>query len=378
MTKQTNIDVDFSFEGNLSKLAEDYNAIDLSGNYTSFPVPEIIEEKVFAYLKTTTGNAPTEGTFQLRNALSEYISKKYFKSYCPVNEITITAGATQAIFTAIASTVKEGDEAIIFEPSYESLSTAIEISGARPIFIKIKDGENPIDWSEVQKAITTRTKLIIICTPHNILGRVLSSDDMENLQKLINGTKIRVISDESLAEIVYSDSASSSATFYPKLTDNCFVVGSLSLSVGVPGWKIGYCLAPKALMDKFRKVQRAVINSVNNPFQLALADYIARYNNLFPNIELLERNRNTFRDILKDSKFKILPNAGGSFQILNYSAISTVKDTEFVEMLIKEHGVAATPLSTFYHDKTCKQQIRINLAAHLDKLVEAANRLKKI
>lgn len=378
MTKQTNSEVDFSFVGNLSKLAEDYNAIDLSGNYSSFPFPEIIEEKILAYFKSVTGYSPSEGALQLRTALSEYISKKYFRTYCPMNEITITAGATQAIFTAIASNVKEGDEAIILEPSYESLSTSIEMCGARPIFIKIKDSENLIDWNEVQKAITTRTKLIIVSTPHNILGRVFTADDMENLQKLINGTKIRVISDESLSEIVYSDSLAASATFYPKLADNCYIVGSLSQSLGVPGWKIGYCLAPKALMEKFRKVQRAVVNSVNHPIQLAMADYIARNSSLFPNMVLLERNRNAFLQILKDSKFKILPNAGGYYQMLNYSSISNLKDIEFAETLIKEQRIATTPLSIFYHDKTCKQQIRVNLAANYDDLVEAANRLAKL
>jgi len=378
MTKQTNSEVDFSFEGNMSKLAEDYNAIDLSGDFSSFPFPEILEEKVLAYLKSVTGNAPAEGTFELRYALSDYISKKYFRSYNPADEITITAGGTQAIFTAIASSVKEGDEAIIFEPSYNNYATAIEICGARPIFIKLKDAENPIDWSEVQKAITTRTKLILICTPHNILGRVLTADDMENLQKLINGTKIRVISDESLSEIVYSDATASSAAFYPKLADNTFIVGSLSHSLGVPGWKIGYCLAPKALMERFRKIQRAVVNSVNHPFQLAIADYIARYSSLFPNMELLEKNRDAFVEIIKDSKFKILPSSGGSFLILNYSPISTIKDLEFAEMLVKEHGVAVTPISLFNHDKTCKQQLRINLAVKHDDLVEAANRLAKL
>lgn len=378
MTKQTNIDVDFSFEGNLSKLAEDYHAIDLSGNYLSFPFPEIVEEKLYTYLKANIGNAPSEGVLPLRVALSEYISKKYFKSYCPESEITITAGATQAIFTAIASSVKEGDEAIIFEPSYESLAGAIEICGARPIYIRMKDSESHIDWNEVQKAITPRTKLIVICTLHNILGRAFTSDDMEHLQKLINGTKIRVISDESLAEIVYSDSVSTSAAFFPKLTDNCFIIGSLSQSLGVPGWKIGYCLAPNALMSKFRRVQRALVNSVNSPFQFAIADYIARYSSLFPNLELLEKNRNAFQGIMKDSRFKLLPNAGGYFQILNYSAISSSKDIEFVEFLLKEHGVAVTPLSIFYHDKNCTQQIRINLGARFDNLVEAATRLKNI
>lgn len=378
MTRQTNFDVDFSFEGNMSKLALEYNAIDLSGNYLSFPFPEILGEKAFAYLKSVTGNAPSEGTIELRNALADFITKKYFRNYCPQNEITITAGATQAIFTAIASSVKEGDEAIIFEPSYDNYATAIEICGARPIFIKLKDAESSVDWAEVQKAITTRTKLIIICSPHNLTGRVFSSDDMENLQKLINGTKIRIISDESLADIVYSETSASSATFYPKLADNSFIVGSLSHSLGVPGWKIGYCIAPKTLMDKYRKVQRALVNSVNHPFQLAIADYIARYSTLFPNMELLERNRNAFQEILKDSKLKILPSNGGYFQILGYSAISTSKDIDFIELLARDYGVAAAPMSVFYHDKICKQQVRVNLGVGYDDLVEAAHRLSKL
>lgn len=378
MTKLTNTEVDFSIEGNLSKLAEEFRAIDLSGNCPLFPFPEILEEKVLSYLKSVTGNSMSEGAPELRYALSDYISKKYFRTYNALSEITITAGATQAIFTAIASTVKEGDEAILFEPSFDNYSTAIEICGARPIFIKMKDGDNPIDWNEVQKAMTTRTKLIIVCTPHNLNGRALSSDDMENLQKLINGTKIRVICDESLAEIVYSDSMASSATFYPKLADNSFIVGSLSHSLGVPGWKIGYCLAPKLMMDRFRKIQRAVMSSVNHPFQLAIADYIARYKNLFPNIELLERNRNKFQEIIKASKFKILPTSGGYFQILNYSAISNLKDVEFAEMLIKDYKVAVSPMSIFYHDKVCRQQVRINLAVNYDNLVDAANILAKL
>ncbi len=378
MVRQLNIDVDFTVEGHLQQLAQDNNAIDLSGNYSSFPFPQSMEEQILAYMKSVTGYAPAEGAHPLRAALSEYISKKYFRRYCPVNEITITAGASQAVFTAIASSVKEGDEVIIFEPSYPSLAMAIGICGARPVFLRVKEGDSLIDWAEVQKAITTRTKLIIIFTPHNILGRVFSADDMENLQKLISGTKIRVISDESLGEIVYSDALAASATFYPKLVDSCFIVGSLSQSLGLPGWKVGYCLAPKPLMERFRVVQCAVVSSVNHPVQLALADYVASSSSLFSNLHLLESNRDIFLQGLGQSRFRVLPSMGGFFQVLDYSAISPVKDVEFCEMLIKEHGVAAAPLSGFFHDKFNPHQLRINLAAKTDSLVEAAVRLSSL
>ncbi|MGD9977855.1 MAG: aminotransferase class I/II-fold pyridoxal phosphate-dependent enzyme [Bacteroidales bacterium] len=375
---QTNFDADFSVEENISRLAEGFNAIDLSGSYSLFSFPELAEGTVEGYLKLGAGHALADGAFELRKSLSEYISKKYFRNYSPVNEIVITAGAVQSVFTAIAATVKEGDEVIIFEPIHESLATAIKICGARPIFIKIKDDESIIDWAAVQKAITPNTKLIVICTPHGLLGRVFTSDDLDNLQKLINGTKIKVISDESLSEIVYSDTITSSVTFYPKLADNSYIIGSLSQSMGVPGWEVGYCVAPKELMDRFRKVHRAVVSSVSHPVQLAIEDCLSKNKILSVNMEPLEQNKNSFCRIISNSKFKILPISGGYFQVLSYSAITSTKDTEFVEMLVREHGVAVAPMSVFHHDRLCRQQVRVNLAVPPELLVEGAYRLAKL
>jgi len=363
----------------MAYLARVHNAINLTNGYSDFPCPPELRDMLLRFIQEGYNKyAPCEGAMELRVELSGYYQKRHFKVYNPETEITITAGATQAISTAIASVVNEGDEVIVFEPTIETYVATIEAKGARPKYLNLKTQGFTIDWNEVQKAITTQTKLIILSSPNNPTGSVLTMDDLEKLQKMINGTKIKILSDEALGEVLFGDSESCSVAIFPKLAESSFIVGSLGKSACVPGWKIGYCLAPAEMMRRFREVHRYQVQSVNYPMQMAFAGYIKGKDSLFPYPLELERNQRVLTDILGKSRFVWQPARGSYFQVLGYEAISAEKDTDFAERLVREHGVATVPMSVFYHDATDNRQLRLCLGKPTDELVEAANRLANI
>lgn len=378
MLKQSNLNTNNAIAQKLAKLTAEYNAIDLSRNYTEFACSKALIDSLNKHIADHSKYAPVEGCTELRKTISNLLNKKYFRSVDPETEITITAGATQALFCAIASSVGEGDEAIIFEPSYRTYIDAINLSGARATYLQLKD-DMTIDWNEVQKVITSNTKLIIINSPQYPTGAVLTSDDWESLQKLIIGTKIRVISDESLGEVTYSDSESSSLSFYPRLANCSFIIGSLSKSLCVAGWKIGYCIAPADITQNFRKVQGIIANSINYPMQMAFADYLNNHNEdtIFPYASQLEANKLMLQKELNGSRLKVFPIKGGYYQVIDYSECSNLSDTELAEMLIKEFGVSVMPMSLFFHDKHNRMQIRLNIAVDSQKLRSAIEQLKK-
>lgn len=363
----------------MAHLARVHNAINLSYGYSDFPCPPELRDMLLRFIQEGYNKyAPCEGAMELRVELSGYYQKRHFKAYNPETEITITAGATQAISTAIASVVNEGDEVIVFEPTIETYIPTIEARGARPKYLNLKTQEFSIDWNEVQKAITTQTKLIILSSPNNPTGSVLTMDDLEKLQKMINGTKIKILSDEALGEMLPGDSGACSVAIFPRLAESSFVVGSLGKSACVPGWKMGYCLAPAEMMRRFREVHSYQVQSVNYPMQMAFAEYIKGKESLFPYPQEFERNQRVLSEILGKSRFSWHPAKGSYFQVLGYEAISSERDIDFAERLLIEHKVAALPMSVFYHDGTDNHQLRVCLGKPTDELVEAANRLARI
>lgn len=375
--KQINAEFGVDTANSLLKLINSHNAIDLTAGWTRFPIPVQVADLVARELRQTHGRAPIEGTLELRKHVSEYIQKKYFRTYHPAAEIAITSGAAQAIFSAVAALVSDGDEVIIFEPTRNDTALAIEVCGARPVYLKLHEDNASIDWHEVQKSVTPRTKLIIISSPNSLTGSILSPDDMENLQKLINGTKLKIISDETLSDIVYPGVIPSSVAFFPKLADNAYIIGSLSQTLGISDWDLGYCLAPAAMMNNFQRIQRAIANTANHALQLAIADFMSTNETSFPYHAVIQKNRQILLDSLSSTRFKPLPMQSGYTQTLDYSDVSDLKDVEFAEMLVRDYGVGVSPVSIYFHDKTIRKHLLINLAVEVDVMTEAALRLSK-
>ena len=361
------------------EMAEAHGAIDLMRPYTVLLRPNALVDSLAQRLSVSTKYAPLEGSPELREAIAKRLSDRYFRKINPDTEITITAGATQALFCAVAASVGEGDEVIVFEPSHPTYAEVIAISGARTVYMPLRP-DFTVDWVEVQKVINSRTKLIVVCSPHQASGVAFCDDDWEMLQKLISGTKIRVVSDEVIGEMAYPACVPASIGFYPRLSESAFVIGSLSKALCVAGWKIGYCVAPEGLTAPLRRTLSAIANSINHPMQLAFAAYMQQAPStvLFPYADVLAEHRQMALDALIGSCFEpVVPHYGYNM-VLDYSAHSSMPDVDLAERLIVEHNVAVMPMSVYYHDKQQRQQVYINLGVHRNDLLEALQRLRNI
>jgi len=379
MAKLTGIVNNTSMVNFMSQLAADNNAVNLANDFSDFACPDGLLDVLISHIREGHNKyAPSEGIAELRNVISAYIKEFSGYRYDPETEVTVTAGATQAIFTAISSIVREGDEVIVFEPAYETYIPAIESKGARPVFIQLKANDFSIDWCNVQKMITTRTKLIILSTPHNLSGAVLTDEDFDKLQKIVNGTKIMILSDESFGDLYHNPADKRSIACYPKLAERAVVVGSLSKSLCVPGWKIGYCLAPAAISAEVRIAHSYQVYSVNLPMQYAMADYVGGRTALFPYLEQINTCKALFASLMADSSYTLSPTSGGYFQVLGYEKISTERDVDFVKRLAKDYGVTAMPMSVFYHDSIDNKQLRVCIGKTEEEIRLAAEYLKKV
>lgn len=368
-----------SLVSTFAQLANLNGAINLSNDHSDFPCQSDLLNSLVKHLSEGRNKyAPVEGVLELRNVISEKFNADFGVTFNPETEITVTAGAIQAIYTSISSLIGEGDEVIIFEPAFETYVPAIEARGARPIFFQLNPTDFSIDWCALTKLISSKTKLIIINFPHNPTGTVISDESLEQLQKILNGTKINVLSDEAFADLIYDDQAKFSIARYPKLVERSIIVGSLGKSLCVPGWKIGYCLAPTAIMARFREVHRYQVYSVNLPIQLALADYLKGRDCWSPFKKDFQDRRDLFANLMKDSNFTLFPVNGGYFQVLGFEKISQEKDIDFCHRLVNEFGVTAYPLSLFYHDNFDNSRLRICFGKSEEDLRIAANRLLQL
>jgi len=379
MSKLSSTNSSAALVSTFAKIATETNAINLSNDHSDFPCqPELLSSLVKHISDGRNKYAPTEGVGSLRQVISKRYKADFDVEYNPEHEVTITAGAIQAIYTAISSLIKEGDEVIVFEPAFETYVPAIEARGARPIFFQLNPVDFSVDWTAFTKLITSKTKLIILNCPHNPTGKVMPDESLEQLQRILNGTKISILSDEAFADLVYDDRPMFSISRYPKLAERSIIIGSLGKALCVPGWKIGYCLAPEPLMSKFREVHKYQIYSVNLPIQLALADYLEGRNCWSPFRLDFQQRRNYFNSLLAQTRFKFHDVEGGYFQVLSYKDISTEPDVDFCFRLAKEHGVTAYPLSQFYHDKLDLQMLRVCFGKNESDLSLAAERLAKL
>jgi methionine aminotransferase len=363
----------------ISELSNDSDIINLAKVAPDFSYSEELNKLAIKYIKEkSTEYSHPDGLLELREAIADTISKKHGVNFSALNEVTITAGATQAMYTVISSFVDEGDEVVLFEPAFNSYVPAIQSNGGRPVFVQLKQPDYKIDWEAVQKLINTRTKLIIINTPHNPTGSTFTQEDIAQLKKITNGTNINVIGDEVFESMVFDGKKHYSVLSNEQLAERSVVISSLGITFNVPGWKIGYCVAPEKLMTQIRKKQLFQINSVNTPLQYAMADYLKNGVDYDIINKKFEEKRDFVTRLLQDSRFEIVPSQGGFYQLLDYSKISEEKDTEFARRVMDDYGVALFPLSVFYHDSINNKILGFSFARDEKILNKAINRLKKI
>src|SRR5579863_5340559 len=335
----------------MSALANEYKAINLSQGFPNFECSPKLVSLINEYMKKGFNQyAPMQGIMPLREAIAEKMQDLYGAKYNPEKEINITAGGTEAIYAAITAVINEGDEVMVMEPAYDCYVPAIELSGGIPVYIQLKAPDYTIDWNEVKKKISHRTRMIIINTPQNPTGAVMTENDMKELEKITHNTDIIILSDEVYEHIIFDGLKHQSVCRFLGLAERSFVVFSFGKTYHATGWKMGYVLAPEKLMTEFRRVHQFIVFTVNTPFQYALADYMKNKSEYLELGNFYQKKRDYFINLIKGSKFKYIPASGSYFQSLDYSAITHEKDTDYAIRLTKEAGVASVPISVFYHE----------------------------
>ena len=363
----------------MSALAATEKALNLSQGFPDFDCSPALTSLVTKAMNSGMNQyAPMPGLLSLREQIAQKTEELYTGVYHPETEVTVTAGATQAIFTAILATVAEDDEVIIFTPAYDCYEPAIDLVGAKAIHIELQGPEYRIDWEQVKKVISQRTRMVIINTPHNPTGTIMSAQDMQKLEKLLHNTDILVLSDEVYEHIIFDGYDHQSVARFPKLAERSFIVSSFGKTYHTTGWKIGYCLAPAELMKEYRKAHQYNVFSVHTPSQQAYAEYLATSNDHLELKEFYQHKRDLFRDSIKNSRFLLGETAGSYFQLLDYSKISDEQDIAFAERLTKKHKIASIPTSVFYSRKVDEKVLRFCFAKKDETLLQAAEIINSI
>lgn len=341
----------------MSKLAQEHGAINLGQGFPDFPIDERLSALVHAAMGAGHNQyAPMPGVPALRTAIAEKVQRLYGVGYDPDAEVTVTAGGTQAIFTAVGATVRPGDEVIIIDPAYDCYAPTVALFGGIPVHVRL-GSDMRFDADAVAAAITPRTRMLMINTPHNPAGTILREADMQRIAAMLRGTDILLLSDEVYEHLVFGNEAHASVVRHPELRERAFVVFSFGKVFHATGWKMGYVLAPRELMAEFRKVHQFTVFSVNTPVQHALAAYLDDAAHYAGVPSFYERKRDRFLQGLRASRFTPLACEGSYFQLADYSAISDEPDLAFAQRITREFGVAAIPLSPFYHDPPPGQRL---------------------
>lgn len=358
----------------MSKMATEYNAINLSQGFPNFPVDERLTNIVANLAKKDVHQYfPMAGYPPLLSKIALLVQNSYGRMLHPETEILVTAGATQAIFATIQALVETLDEVIILDPSYDCYEAPVLLCNAKPVHIPLNDDYTP-NWETIEKACSSKTKMIIINNPHNPTGKILTSTDFEALENiLIKFPKIVLLSDEVYEYITFEEKHISAHT-RTQLLNRCVMVSSFGKTFHITGWKVGYVVAPEHLMKEIKKVHQFLVFSVNSLSQVAISEYLDLIS-VQEISSMYKEKRDYFRHLLKNSRFKLMPCEGTYFQVASYSAISNENDVDFCKRLITEHGVAAIPISTFYADRKDLKLIRFCFAKDKATLEEAAKRL---
>jgi methionine aminotransferase len=363
----------------MSKLAQEAGAINLSQGFPDFDVsPELID-RVTHYMQAGFNQyAPMQGIPALRTAIAAKVEALYGACYDAETEITITSGATEALYASITAVVRPGDEVIIIEPAYDAYEPAIRLSGGRPLYVPLSFPDYRIDWDVVGRRITPHTRALILNAPHNPTGMVLETDDIAALKAIVDGNDLLIISDEVYEHIVFDGRPHRSMASFQELKARSFVVSSFGKTYHATGWKVGYCMAPAAFTAEFRKIHQYLTFATSTPVQMALADYLSGNDDHLTLADFYQRKRDRFQAMLAGSRFKPLACHGTYFQMVDYSAITTETDTSFAHRLTTDVGVAAIPPSVFFHDHHDDHVLRFCFAKHDQTLEEAADKLCRI
>ena len=363
----------------MSALAAEYNAINLGQGFPDFMMPPALTHLVNEAMQQGHNQyAHMNGLPLLRERIAEKIATLYGTNISPDTGITITPGGTYAIYTALTTVLQPGDEVIVFEPAFDSYLPNIEINGGKPVLIPLSFPDYAIDWDLVKQHITPNTKMIMLNTPHNPTGSVLSSGDIEQLRQIVKDTGIFILSDEVYEHLIYDGKKHESILRYPDLLERSFVCFSFGKTYHCTGWKLGYCIAPPQLMKEFRKVHQFNCFSCNSPVQYALATFILEQDHYLKLGTEVQQKRDYFQQLMGQTRFKALPSYGSYFQLYSYAAITDESENDFAIRLCKENGVASIPVSVFYKQETNKQVLRFCFVKNEQTLEAAVNRLMKL
>ncbi|MBU9556736.1 pyridoxal phosphate-dependent aminotransferase [Burkholderia multivorans] len=363
----------------MSALAAEKGAVNLGQGFPDFDCdPRIVDAVAAAMRSGHNQYPPMAGVAPLREAIADKIAQLYGRRYDAGTEITVTAGATQALLTAILCAVHPGDEVIVVEPTYDSYLPSIELAGGKPVFVTLEAPDYTIPFDRLAAAITPNTRMILINTPHNPTGTVWREADMRKLEDIVRGTNVLILSDEVYEHMVYDGERHESVARYPELAARSFIVSSFGKTYHVTGWKVGYVAAPAALTAEFRKVHQFNVFTVNTPMQIGLADYLRDPAPYLTLAGFYQNKRDFFRAGLERTRFKLLPCSGTYFQCVDYSAISDLPEAEFSKWLTSEIGVAAIPVSAFYHAPHESGVVRFCFAKQESTLATALERLARL
>ncbi len=363
----------------MSSLAQQYGAINLSQGFPNFNPSERLQRLVYEHMQRGANQyAPMPGLPLLRERIAEKMERLYGRTLDPETEITVTAGGTQAIFCAIAAFVHPGDEVILLEPCYDSYRPSVETVNGIPIPIALSAPDFRIDWEALRRRISKRTRMICINTPNNPTGTLLRETDMVMLTKLLKDTDILVMSDEVYEHILFDGELHASALRYPELYERSLCIYSFGKTYHNTGWKTGYCIAPPELTREFRKVHQFNVFSANHPIQAAFADFMSDPSEYADLAAFYQDKRDRFQQAMAQTRFKPIPCSGTYFQLYDYADISHESDFAFCQRLVKEYGVAAIPVSSFFSHPNDDKLVRFCFAKTDDVLEQAAERLSRV
>lgn len=363
----------------MSKLAHQEGAINLAQGFPGFDSDPKLQQLVTKAMSDGYNQyAPMPGVYGLREQIANKINTLYGSDYHPESEVTVTAGATQAIYTIVSAFIRPGDEVIVLKPAYDCYEPAVTVNGGTIVPIQLKAPLYKVNWSAVERAITPKTKMLFINTPHNPTGTILDKEDMMELCRILKGTDIILLSDEVYEHIVFDGKKHESVARYPELRARSFITASFGKTFHNTGWKMGYTVAPKALMEEFQKVHQFNVFSAHHPSQKAFATYLKEPEHYLKLNDFFQQKRDLFLDLIKDSRFKVTPAAGTYFQMLDYSEITQEEDVDFAKRLTKDYKVASIPTSVFNLHQEDFKMLRFCFAKDNETLKKVATILCEI
>ncbi|CAI0973968.1 Methionine aminotransferase [Serratia quinivorans] len=363
----------------IGQLSAEHQALNLSQGAPNFACePQLVEAVAQAMRNGHNQYAPMSGVAALRTALADKVERLYGARYDADEEITVIASASEGLYSAISALVHPGDEVIYFEPAFDSYAPIVRLQGATPVAIKLSLQDLHIDWDEVAAAINSKTRMIIVNSPHNPTGSVFGEHDIERLTALTRNTDIVILSDEVYEHVVFDGDIHHSMARHPLLAERSVIVSSFGKTYHVTGWRVGYCMAPAALMDEIRKVHQFMVFSADTPMQYAFAEALGNPQSYLGLADFYQQKRDLLASALQDSRFELLPSRGSFFMLARFSGFSNESDNDFAVRLIREAKVATIPLSAFYSDGTNTGIIRLSFAKDNETLLEGARRLCQV